>query len=81
MKKADSHWDTKDNEKEAKRLENIRNDDSSKETKAQVKKEVEGIKGLNKDIDSISNPKGGLTCCFKNKWVKNQKQETHDLII
>lgn len=31
-------------------------------------------------MEEKKKSKGGLSCCFKNKEVKNQKAESHDLI-
>ena len=36
--------------------------------------------GLNKDL-TVKPSGGGLTCCFRKKHVKDQKKETHDLIV
>lgn len=51
VKKNGSVWDVKDNEEESKRLEDIRNDKGSIETKNEVRELLAEIPGLNKNMD------------------------------
>ena len=81
VKKTGSVWDVKDNEEESKRLEDIRNDKGSIETKNEVRELLAEIPGLNKNMDDQSKKvKGGFSCCFKYRDLKNQKAESHQII-
>jgi len=68
--KSSRDWNGKNNKEEAKRLDDVRNDKKSFDTRSIVKDQLLDIKGINQDMEEKQST-GGLTCCFKDRTVKN----------